>query len=180
MVTTIAKEFGVRVIGQYDDAGRRKMLTAHLEGDVLRLRDLGKSQEEIGRAVGCSQAVVSRILIQNGRRTREPQPKGEAAVAWKGGRTVTGSGYIQVGMSEDHPFAAEMRSRMGYVLEHRLVMAEYFGRPLRHYETVHHINGDRTDNRLENLQVRFGNHGKGIKLKCACCGSSNLVEDGLD
>jgi len=66
---------------------------------------------------------------------------------------ISSHGYILVRLSPDHPFYCMAHRRTGYVLEHRLIMAEHLGRPLTNEEIVHHINGDKQDNRLENLQL---------------------------
>jgi len=45
------------------------------------------------------------------------------------------------------------------IREHRLVMEQYLGRVIEPWELVHHINGDKLDNRVENLAVmEFGKH----------------------
>ena len=43
------------------------------------------------------------------------------------------------------------------------------------WETVHHIDGDRGNNKLENLQLRQGRHGKGASFQCVDCGSHMVV-----
>jgi hypothetical protein len=67
--------------------------------------------------------------------------------AWKGGRTLETQGYVRI-YSPSHPRC----DRRGYVLEHRLVMEAHLGRTLLPTEVVHHINGIKDDNRIENLE----------------------------
>ena len=72
---------------------------------------------------------------------------GKANRSWKGGRISAGMGYIKV-YTPGHPNASR-----NYVLEHRLIMEKYLGRYLAKEEIVHHINGVKDDNRIENLAV---------------------------
>jgi hypothetical protein len=51
---------------------------------------------------------------------------------------------------------------------------------LRTEETVHHIDGNKQNNKIENLQLRAGHHGPGFVVKCGDCGSHNIVSLPLD
>jgi hypothetical protein len=73
---------------------------------------------------------------------------GSANHRWRGGRWIHKTGYVFVAAA-DHPTA----NRDGYVLEHRYVMEKHLGRILAKNEHVHHINGVKSDNDLNNLVV---------------------------
>lgn len=67
--------------------------------------------------------------------------RGEKSPTWKGGKTRSRKGYVV------------LRNDGDVIFEHRAVMEEHIGRKLTEDEVVHHINGDKIDNRLENLQL---------------------------
>lgn len=79
---------------------------------------------------------------------------------WKGGFTTHSEGYIVFKVPRGCRFSC-MGNHDGDIFLHRLVMAEYLQRPLSPEEVVHHINGDVTDNRIENLRL-FKNNSEHI------------------
>lgn len=83
-------------------------------------------------------------------------PKNEAGMD----RARVASGYIWVHTGKDHPGA----QGTGYMFEHRYVMEQYLGRTLYPGETVHHKNGVKDDNRLENLELWSGKHTPGQRV----------------
>lgn len=93
---------------------------------------------EVNRGWARFCSVSCKALVYN-QRERHPN--------WRGGKRVTDHGYVMV-RSAEHPHAIN-----GYVYEHRLVMESVLGRMLESDEEVHHVNGNKADNRPDNLQL---------------------------
>lgn len=80
-------------------------------------------------------------------------------------------GYLVVRVRSDSPLYRGQK-----VFQHRLVMARHLGRELYAYETVHHRNGNRSDNHLANLELWVGNHSHGGRLDDRLADAVTLIE----
>lgn len=111
---------------------------------------LGKTTWDIAKDIGCSQNLVLQRLKRFGIPRRKSGFGSKPCFAenhprWKGGRRITKDGYVLVMVRENGRLLGK------YVLEHRLVMEKHLNRPLKSGEIIHHINEDRSDNRIKNL-----------------------------
>ena len=95
--------------------------------------------------------------------------KREKSPAWKGGKR-TRQGYVMLYMP-DYPSSA----CDGYVCEHRLIMEKHLGRYLEKWELVHHKNGIKDDNRIENLEIVISQKHFG-QIRCPYCLKDFLIK----
>ena len=84
---------------------------------------------------------------------------GAGCPKFNGYRSKTSSGYTLVRVPEGYQGHASAR---GYIREHRLVMEQHLGRLLTPKEVVHHKNGNKIDNSIENLEL-VGDHNEHIR-----------------
>lgn len=159
-IKRVLAEAGMRPrVAQYGHAA----LTPEIRRKIVLLYKEGLSRHKIGVTVGLWTPVIERVLKEEGFSLRDDRNrKGDRHHGWKGGRQVTG-GYVRAYVNPDSPFASMCGSRP-MVFEHRLVMAEHLGRPLFPYERVHHKNGVKTDNRIENLELWEESHPPGQRV----------------
>jgi len=78
---------------------------------------------------------------------------------WKGGKTQMGNGYVYV-LTPEHPKTkVSKKNKRGYIAEHILVIEKKIDRYLQGDECIHHIDGNRSNNNIDNL-ILFHNSGE--------------------
>lgn len=91
----------------------------------------------------------------------------------KRGKAIWESGGYRYLTRTGHPNA---HKENGSIAEHRFVMSEMIGRPLLPNETVHHKNGNKKDNRPENLELWASNHPRGQRVADLVTWAKELLE----
>jgi len=90
-----------------------------------------------------------KVMVENGK--KNGFKKGKEHPKWHGGIKHGVDGYISVRIYPDNPFYK--MTTWGYVKRGRLMMAKKTGRCLKASEIIHHCNGIRDDDRIENLML---------------------------
>lgn len=74
-------------------------------------------------------------------------PRGEHR--WNNGKIISSHGYAKVRVGRGHPLA----DPNGYAYEHLIIWVASGNERPNKDELIHHINGNKTDNRIENLEL---------------------------
>ena len=127
-------------------------------GDTARSCDVGRGTRAIRIWEACPSCGKERWIKRNTSGTlcsscaRRRQSLGSRNSHWNIYRRLVTKNVAYVYIAPDHPFFCMVR-RASRVLEHRLVMAEHIGRSLKVGEVVHHIDGNRLNNNINNLML---------------------------
>lgn len=89
----------------------------------------------------CSRSCSAKVLTTEGHGGRPSARIGDTK--------LSAEGYTMEYVGKDNPLG----DGRGWVRQHRLIMASVIGRKLESWETPHHANGIRSDNRPENLEL---------------------------
>jgi hypothetical protein len=123
------------------NAGTKKFTIAQCEGCGRKFR---RESKHVGSFRFCSL------------KCSYEQRNGAKHPGWKGGRSLMKSGYIRVSIGGGK-----------YQYEHVLVAEKALGRALKNDEQVHHINGNKADNRNANLLVCNGGYHRSLERRMA-------------
>lgn len=148
---------------------QRHFMSFRRLGDAMSAKNRKKDICKVDNCKSYHHALgYCRIHYERFRKNGDPlklqhRSKGEGCISKQGYKIIT---------KYDHPNA----NKYGRILEHQFVMASMLGRPLRKGENVHHKNGNRLDNRPENLELWVTNQPIGQRPKDLVKWAKEIIE----
>ncbi len=117
-----------------------------VERKKARLKRYDLARSKAGNCIDCGKAIGDRSsrCITCGNKAKGWRYRGEGNAMWKGGRTETTDGYMAIRVNPTN------EKGKPYELEHRVVWEKANGAIPKGW-VVHHLNGTKNDNRIENL-----------------------------
>lgn len=184
--------------------GAPRKYSDEFESFIIKMYESGMSESDVADVIGGTRGIIRSVLNRNnivrrgtvtdagrirmrnaaidriangifpdnrGRKWSE-EDREKLKKSKKGGRISVRSGYIYV-YSPDHPISKSRVTK--YIPEHRLIMESHLGRVLDSNEIVHHKNGVKDDNRIENLEIVLRNAHYG-NVSCPHCGKEFKIK----
>lgn len=136
--------------------------TAEERAELVRRYEAGESIYKLAEAFGVVAQSLHKVLVGLGVTMRT---KGGKYPGVPLRRVDPESGYVKVKPAPDDVIGQAMVWANGQVFEHRLVMAHHLQRPLLLGENVHHVHGDKTNNRLGELELWSTAQPKGQRVE---------------
>ena len=133
--------------------------------------DCGK-ERWVGLIKGKPESLRCNSCARKGERNPSFGKHGENSYCWKGNRGRNKMGYIGVWVDSGSPYY--IMSHKNRIKEHRLIIANHLKRCLKSWEIVHHINGIKDDNRIENLELLTKKVHRG-KVLCPHCNKTFTI-----
>lgn len=183
----------MKCVTNFINSNNKGTLANPIVGDIRRGSEIGKTKSSLFIYYACKKCGELRWVAYQYRKESVAFEKcircrsaREDNSHWKGGRNIhRPSGYIILSIYPEHPFYEMCNKNTNgqirrLVPEHRIIMAQYLGRCLTKNEEVHHKNGIKTDNRIENLELTL--HSKHIidHHKGYTDGYEKGYKDGID
>lgn len=156
-------------IGFAEMSGSRKRIQKRVAEIGLDISHFPKQE----RGKNCSVDMCERRSHANGFCVQHYgfwKRNGDPTKIVKKGFHINKQGYVIV-WKPNEPLAPSVK-----ILEHRYIMAKHLGRPLREDEFVHHINGNRADNSIENLELWTTNQPIGQRAKDLVIWAKQILE----